>query len=254
MIPCSCLVVELHLHSCQRSLMFPFAQPTLTTSDWGKPPGILPAGLPSFISVYWDVRHVMGFPWWLGGREPTCQCRRHKRRGCDPWLGRSPGVGNGDPLQCSCLGNPKDGGDWQAFVNFTRLWNQVERLKLGLSVTWVHTLWATGKGRRSHRTHEVFSQFSSVAQLRPTLCDPMACSMPASLPVTKSRSLLRLKSIKSVMPSNHLILCPPLLLPPSIFPSIRVFSSESVLCIRQPKYWSFSFSISPSNEFRTDFL
>ena len=63
-----------------------------------------------------------------------------------------------------------------------------------------------------------------------------------------SRSLHRLMLIKSVMPSNHLILCRPLLLLPSIFPSIRVFSSESALCIRWPKYWSFSFSISPSNE------
>ena len=64
-----------------------------------------------------------------------------------------------------------------------------------------------------------------------------------------SRSLLKLMSLESVMPSNHLILCHPLLLPPSIFPSIRVFSNESVLYIRWPKYWSFSFSISPSNEY-----
>ena len=63
------------------------------------------------------------------------------------------------------------------------------------------------------------------------------------------RSLPKLMSIESVMPSNHLILCCPLLLPPSVFPSIRVFSSESVLCIRWPKYWSFSFIISPSNEY-----
>ena len=71
----------------------------------------------------------------------------------------------------------------------------------------------------------------------------------ASLPITNSRSLLKLMSIELVMPPNHLILCCPLLLPPSIFPSIRVFSSESVLCTRWPKYWSFSFSISPSNEY-----
>ena len=70
----------------------------------------------------------------------------------------------------------------------------------------------------------------------------------ASLFITNSRSSLRFMSIESVMPSNHLILCRPLLLPPSIFPSIRVFSNESVLRIRWPKYWSFSFSISPSNE------
>ena len=67
--------------------------------------------------------------------------------------------------------------------------------------------------------------------------------------ITNSWSLLKLMSIESVMPSNHLILCSPLLLLPSIFPSIRVFSNESFLCIRWPKYWSFSFSISPSNEY-----
>ena len=71
----------------------------------------------------------------------------------------------------------------------------------------------------------------------------------ASLSISNSWSLLKLKSIVSVMASNHLILCRPLLLPPSIFPSIRVFSSELVLHIRWPKYWSFSFSISPSNEY-----
>ena len=71
----------------------------------------------------------------------------------------------------------------------------------------------------------------------------------ASLSITNSQSLLKLMSIASVMPSNHLILCHPLLLPPSIFPSIRVFSNESALCIRWPKYWSFSFNISPSNDY-----
>ena len=71
----------------------------------------------------------------------------------------------------------------------------------------------------------------------------------ASLSITNSQSLLKLMSIKSVMPSNHCILCHPLLLLPSIFPSIRVFSNESLLCIRWPKYWSFSFNISPSKEY-----
>ena len=78
---------------------------------------------------------------------------------------------------------------------------------------------------------------------------PWTPACQASLPITNSWSLLKLTSIKSVMPSNHLILCCPLLLPPLIFPSIRVFSKELVLCIRWPKYWSFSFSISPSNEY-----
>ena len=78
---------------------------------------------------------------------------------------------------------------------------------------------------------------------------PMDCGAPASLSFTISRSLLKLMSIESVMPSNHLILCHPLLFLPSIFPSIRVFSNESVLHIRWPKCWSFSFSIRPSNEY-----
>ena len=77
----------------------------------------------------------------------------------------------------------------------------------------------------------------------------MDCSRPGSLSIANSRSLLKLMSIKSVMPTNHLILCRLLLLLPSIFPSIRFCSKESVLLIRWPKYWSFSFSISPSNEY-----
>ena len=81
------------------------------------------------------------------------------------------------------------------------------------------------------------------------LCDPMDCSTQASLSITNSRSLVKLVSIESVMPSNHLILCHPLLLLLSIFPSTEVFSNESVLRIRWPKYWSFSFNSSPSNEY-----
>ena len=77
---------------------------------------------------------------------------------------------------------------------------------------------------------------------------PRTAARRASLSITNSGSMLKLMSIESVMPSNYLILCRPLLLP-SIFPSIRVFSGESVLCIRWPKYWSFSFSISPSKEY-----
>ena len=92
-------------------------------------------------------------------------------------------------------------------------------------------------------------QFSSVTQSCPTLCDPMDCSMPGFLSITNFRSLLKLMSIKSVMSSNHLILCHPLLFLPLMFPSIRVFSNESVLHIRWPRYCNFSFSISPSNEY-----
>ena len=78
---------------------------------------------------------------------------------------------------------------------------------------------------------------------------PWTVARQASLSITTSWSSLRLMSIESVMPSNHLILCHPLLLPPSIFPSIRIFSNESALHIRWPKYWTFSFNISPSNEY-----
>ena len=101
---------------------------------------------------------------------------------------------------------------------------------------------------------------SSVAQLCQTLWNPWATAHQASLSITNSRSLLKLMFIESVIPSDHPIPCHPLLLPPSIFPSIKVFSNESVLHISWPEYWSFSFSISPSNEysglisFRMDWL
>ena len=102
--------------------------------------------------------------------------------------------------------------------------------------------------------------FISVTQLCLTLCGSMDYRFQAFLSITNSWSLFKLMSIESVMPFNHLILCHHLLLSPSIFPSIRVFSNESVLHIRWPKYWNFSFSISPSSEysglisFRMDWL
>ena len=88
----------------------------------------------------------------------------------------------------------------------------------------------------------------SVAQSCVTLCNPMDSACQAFLFFTIFQSLLKLMSIESMMPSNHLILCRPLVLLPSILPNIRVFSNESTLLMRWPKYWSFSFSISPSNE------
>ena len=120
---------------------------------------------------------------------------------------------------------------------------QTSLLMMFIKTEWICTLW---------------HQFSSVAQSCPTLCDPMSCSTPG-LPV-QLQLPPKLMSIELVMPSNHLILCRPRLLLPSIFPSIRVFSNESPLGIRQPKYWSFSFNIRPSNEhprlisFRMDWL
>ena len=111
-------------------------------------------------------------------------------------------------------------------------------------------------------TAEPLTKLSSVQLLScvQLFATPWTAARQASLSITNSQILLKLMSIESVMPSNHLILCHPLLLPPSNFPSIRVFSNESVPRIRWPKYWSFSFSISPSNEysglisFRMDWL
>ena len=93
----------------------------------------------------------------------------------------------------------------------------------------------------------VFSSVQSLSRVR-HFATPWTAAGQASLSITNSQSLLKLMSIESVMPSNHLILCH-LLLPPSIFPSIRVFSNESVLHIRVPKYWGFSFNIRPFNEY-----
>ena len=121
--------------------------------------------------------------------------------------------------------------------------------------------WNRKKNTKKKNQNNVSVQFSSVTQSCPTLCDPMNRSMPG-LPVHHqfSWSSLRLTSIESVMPSSHLILGRPLLLLPPIPPSIRVFSNESTVHMRWPKYWSFSFSIIPSKEipglitFRMDWL
>ena len=104
----------------------------------------------------------------------------------------------------------------------------------------LHTSW---------RTLSIIILYCSVTQSCLTLCNPMDCSTPGFPVLHHFPELVKLKSIESVMPSNHLILCHPRLLLPSIFPSIRVFSNESAHRIRWPKYWSFSFSISPSNEY-----
>ena len=97
-------------------------------------------------------------------------------------------------------------------------------------------------------TIEDISSVQSLSRVR-FFATPWTVTHQASLSITNSQSLPKLLSIELVMLSNHLIFCHPLLFPPSIFPSIRVFSNESVLCTRWPKYWSFSFSISPSNEY-----
>ena len=101
----------------------------------------------------------------------------------------------------------------------------------------------------SFNAYVIFFQFGSVPQSCLTLCDPWTAAHRASLSITNSRSPPKPMSIESMMPSNRLILCHSVLFLPSIFPSIRVFSNELALHIRWPKYWSFSFNISPSNEY-----
>ena len=136
-----------------------------------------------------------------------------------PGLRRYPGGGNGNPLQYSCLENRMDRGAW----------------------------WATVHGVIRVRHDSTNSSVQSPSCVR-LFVTPWTAARQASLSFTNFWRLLTLMSIELVMPSNHLILCCPLLLRTSIFPSIMVFSSESALRIRWPKYWSFSFNISPSNE------
>ena len=119
-------------------------------------------------------------------------------------------------------------------------------------------------GQRTYGTYTQWNiQLSSITRSCPTLCNPTDCrtsGFPVHHQLLELKLMSKHKLIDSVMPSNHLTLCAPILLPPSIFLNIRVFSNESVLHIRWPKYWSFSFSISPSNEysglisFRMDWL
>ena len=114
---------------------------------------------------------------------------------------------------------------------------------------WLRFCASKSKARVGSLIREPVSQSVQSLSCVRLFVTPWTAACQASLSFTNSWSLLKLMPIESVMPSNHLILCHPLLLLPSIFPTIRVFSNESTLCIRWPKYWSFSFSISPSNEY-----
>ena len=165
----------------------------------------------------------------LSGKECACNAGDTGDVSLIPGSGRSPAGGNGNPLWYSCLNNPMEGRAWSAN-------SPKGHQELDMNEHSTHT-------RRSYSV-----QFSSVAQSCPTLCDPINRSTPASLSITNSWSSLRLTSIESVMPSSHLILWRPLLLLPPIPPSIRVFSNESTLGMRWPKYWSFSFRIIPSRK------
>ena len=118
---------------------------------------------------------------------------------------------------------------------------------IGLLTTWTRALW-TGLASIIEGTSVQFTSVQSLSRVW-LFVTPWTVAHQASLSITNSRNLPKLMSTESVMPTNHLILCHPLLLSPSVFPSIRVFLNESALCIRWPKYWSFSFNINPSNEY-----
>ena len=157
------------------------------------------------------------------------------------------GEGNGNPLQCSCLENPRDRGAWWA-------------AEYGIVQSRTQLKWLSSSSMMcvdmkklyySQYTESFHLQFSSVESLSCVwlFTIPWTTERQACLSITNSQSAPKLMTIESVMPSNHVILCRPLLLLWSTFLSIRVFSSESALHIRWPEYWSFSFSISPSNEY-----
>ena len=175
--------------------------------------GLIPTG--NNDGYLFSPSQYTGLPWWLCGKDPLCQCRSEF----------NPSVGN---------------------IPWRRKWQSTPLFLPGKShvQSWQTTVHVVTK-----RNDLVTELSYSVAKSCPTLCGPMTCSMPG-FPVL--RYLLKFAQThvhESVMPSNYLILCCPLLLLPLIFPSIRVFSSESALRIRWLKYCSFSFSISPSNEY-----
>ena len=146
----------------------------------------------------------------------------------DPWVWNIPWRGKCNPLHYSCLENPVDRETWQATV-----YGVAEESNVTFSVL---------------RKQLDIGCCCSVTKLCLTICDPVDCSTP-DCPSLSLGSLLKVISIESVMLFNHLILCYPLFLLPSIFPNIRVFSNELTLHIRWPTYWSFGFSISTSNEY-----
>ena len=216
--------------------------------------------------------------------------------GLIPGSGRSTGEVNGNPLQYSCLGNLMDRGVWQAIAhgvakeldmtywlnNNNLLYTEkpFESTKKPLSANKQVQQCETNTAKSAYFYTLTMNNLqmilkkqllincinkNKITSVQLLSCvwlfvTPWTAACQASLSITNSQRLLKLTSIESVIPSNHLILCHTLLLLPSIFPSIRVFSSESVLHIRWPKYWSISFSISPSNEysglisFRTDWI
>ena len=176
------------------------------------------------------------------GKEPTCQRRRHKRCGFDPWVRKIPWRRAWQPTQYSCLENPMDREVW---------WDTVYRVAESQTRLKRFNTHRVGKSWRVEIAREgIFfphylllclyvihvSLCCSVIQSCPTLCDPWTVACQASLSFIISQSLLNLMSTGSMKPCNHLILCYPLLLLLSIFPSISVFPSELTLHIRWPEY------------------
>ena len=143
-----------------------------------------------------------------------------------------------------------DRGSWHFTGDREQDHHQEKEIQTSKMAVWGGLTNICEKKRRKKQRRKGKIQFSSVQLLSRVqlLSSQLTAACQASLSIANSQSLLKIMSIELVMPSNHLILCGPLLLLPSIFPSISVFSNESVLCIRWPKYWSFSFNISPSNE------
>ena len=171
----------------------------------------------------------MGFPCSLVSKESTYNAGA---KGSILGWERTPGEGNGNILQYSCLENPMNREAWWATVH------GVARVEHNLATKPLpHPLYK----------YYAFSSVQSLSHVR-LFVTPWIAAHQAFLSITNSQSSLKLMSIESVMPSSHLILCHLLLLLPPIPPSIRVFSNESTLRMKWPKYWSFSFSISPSNE------
>ena len=157
--------------------------------------------------------------------------------GSIPGSGRFPGGGHSNPLQSVCPENLLDrGASWATVHRVLKSWTQLKWLSMHPHI------------RINASVMDLWGSVQSLNHVQ-IFATPGTAARQASLSITISQSLLKLMSIKLVMPSNHFILCHPLILQPSIFPSIRVFTNESVLRIRWPKYWSFSFSISPCNEY-----
>ena len=183
--------------------------------------------------------------WHLVVKNPPAHAGDTRDSGPILGSGRSPGVGNGNPLLYSCL--EKFHGQ-RSLMGYS-LWGQKDLDTTEHQHTHTHTKYEL----------IVFLLLFSHSNHVQLFATPWTAACQASLSFTIFPSLLKLMSIESVRPSNHLVFCPPLLLP-SVFPSIRRFSNESALQLRWPKYWSFSFSISPSNEysgqisFRMDWL